>query len=107
MTGPYARWIGGWQNSLATRDANRVRRPVGWGVDWLESIPFPTFPSHANGNSAACVGGFVDQVLADSDRFFACQPVRDYRIANGELTFTSPVQTRYPENNMARALWFP
>src|ERR1017187_8914854 len=43
----------------------------------------------------------------NSDRFFSYEPVRDYRLEGNRLTFTSPVQTRYPENNTAHALWFP
>jgi hypothetical protein len=49
----------------------------------------------------------VAEALADSDRFFAYEPVRDYRLAEGELTFTSAVRSPYPENNTARARWFP
>src|SRR6185369_2598791 len=38
---------------------------------------------------------------------FSYEPVRDYRLNGPELTFTSAVHTRYPENNTVRALWFP
>jgi hypothetical protein len=107
MPGPYARWMERWEHKLATRDTNRVVRPFDWGADWLHSLGFPGFPASLNGDSAACMARFVDQALADSDRFFAYEPVRDYRLNGNELTFTSPVTTRYPENNTARALWFP
>src|SRR2546430_2616662 len=104
MPGLYARWMDRWERKLATRDTNRVVRPFDWGADWLHSIGFPGFPASVNGDSAACMARFVDQALADSDRFFSYEPVRDYRLKAGELTFTSPVPTRYPENNTARAL---
>jgi pimeloyl-ACP methyl ester carboxylesterase len=45
--------------------------------------------------------------VAQSDRFFSYKPVTDYRLAEGALTFTSAVRTPYPENNTARARWFP
>lgn len=96
-----------WETDLATRDTNRVVRPFDWGTDWLHSIGFPPIPADANGNSPECLERFVAQALADSDRFFAYEPVRDYRLNGGELTFTSPVHTAYPENNTVRALWFP
>src|SRR5258707_4096958 len=103
----YARWMEQWETDLATRDTNRVVRPFDWGTDWLHSIGFPSIPADANGNSPECLERFVAQALADSDRFFAYEPVRDYRLNGGELTFTSPVHTAYPENNTVRGLWFP
>ena len=76
-------------------------------TDWLSSLEFPSCPADANGNSAECVSRFVTETLADSDRFFSYDPVRDYRLEGNRLSFTSPVDTRYPENNTAQALWFP
>jgi hypothetical protein len=58
-----------WERKLATRDTNRVVRPFEWGTDWLNSLPFPSCPADANGNSAECVSRFVTETLADSDRF--------------------------------------
>jgi hypothetical protein len=101
-----------WEYKLATRDTNRKVRPFDWGTDWLHSIGFPPIPPNPNGNTAEWMERFVSEALADSDRFFSYEPVRDYRLAAGELTgneltFTSPVHTRYPENNTVRARWFP
>jgi hypothetical protein len=107
MTGLYARWMDRWERKLATRDTNRVVRPFDWGTDWLHSIGYPHCPADANGNAASAVGQFVTDALADSDRFYAYEPVRDYRLQDGRLTFRSPVETRYPENNTTSALWFP
>jgi hypothetical protein len=107
MMGFYARYMDQWERKLATRDTNRVVRPFEWGTDWLNSLEFPSCPSDANGNSAECVSRFVTEARDNSDRFFSYEPVRDYRLEGNRLTFTSPVQTRYPENNTAHALWFP
>jgi hypothetical protein len=96
-----------WERKLAVRDTNRVARPFDWGTDWLAGIPFPGCAAETNGNAAACVARFVEQALADSDRFFSYEPVRDYRLEDGRLSFTSPVESPYPENNRAGALWFP
>jgi len=96
-----------WERKLATRDTNRVVRPFEWGTDWLNSLEFPFCPADANGTSKECVARFVEETLADSERFFSYQPVRDYRLDEDRLTFTSPVQTPYPENNTVHAQWFP
>jgi hypothetical protein len=107
MTGLYARWIERWELKLATRDTNRVVRPFEWGTDWLHSVGFPSCPPDANGNARECVTRFVDEALRDSDRFYSYKPATDYRLKDGLLTFTSPVETPYPENNTVPALWFP
>ncbi len=116
MPGLYARWINGWERKLATRDTNRVVRPFEWGADWLHRIPFPFGPAEVNGNGAASVARFIDEALADSDRFYSYPPVTDFRLHEGaghfgarepaRLTFTSPVRSPYPENNTVEALWF-
>jgi len=100
----YAHWIDRWERKLATRDTNRVVRALDWGTDWLHGIGFP---GCTNGNAAACVSRFVAEALGDSDRFFAYEPVADYRLADRRLTFTSPVRSPYAENNTVHALWFP
>jgi hypothetical protein len=107
MTGLYSQWMDRWERKLAMRDTNRVVRPFDWGADWLHSIGYPHCPADANGNAATAVGQFVTEALADSDRFYSYEPVRDYRLQDGKLTFRSPVETPYPENNTANALWFP
>jgi hypothetical protein len=107
MTGFYARWIDGWERKLATRDTNRVVRPFEWGTDWLARLDFPVCPSEANGASAECLSRFSDEAVENSDRFFAYQPVRDYQLRQGRLTFTSPAPSAYPENNTVHAQWFP
>jgi len=107
MTGLYARWIDRWERKLATRDTNRVVRPFDWGTDWLHSVGYPWCPPDANGNARDCVARFVAEALDQSDRFFAYQPPTDFRLQDGQLTFTSPVPTRYGENNTVPALWFP
>src|ERR1044071_9544858 len=105
--GPYARWIHRWERKLATRDTNRVVRPFEWGTDWLSEVGFPDCPCEPNGNARTCVSAFVAGALAASDRFYGYSPVTDYRLQDGRLTFTSPVRTRYPENDRIHALWLP
>ena len=96
----YSRWINDWEYKLATRDSNRVVREFDWGLDWLDVPP-------ANGNSSQALREFVRGALMDSEGFFAYETPRDYRLENGLLTFSSPLPTPYPENNVVHAGYFP
>src|ERR1043166_945591 len=107
MPGLYARWMDRWERKLATRDTNRVVRPFDWGADWLHSIGFPACPPDPNGSSGTALDVFAAEAVSHSDRFFSYEPPRDYRLDGNRLTFTSPVVTRYPENNTVHGLWFP
>src|SRR6266481_8535142 len=102
--GLYARYMDKWERKLATRDTNRVVRPFEWGTDWLNRIGFPTIPADVNGNAAACLSQFVAEALADSDRFYAYEPVRDYRLDGDRLTFTSPVHSGSAKNDTVHGL---
>jgi len=105
--GLYGRWMDRWERKLASRDSNRVVRPFEWGTDWLHSIGFPACPADANGDAPEWVDRFAAAAVAESDRFYSYEPVRDYQLRDGMLNFTSPVRTRYPENDRVHAAWFP
>jgi Prolyl oligopeptidase family len=95
----YSRWMRDWEHKLATRDNNRVVRRFEWGLDWLGLPP-------ANGNSRQALRQYVAGALADSNAFFSYQRPRDYRLKNGRLTFTSPLRTPHPENNVVHGQFF-
>ncbi|MGE5647203.1 MAG: RcgR family putative quorum lactone hydrolase [Acidobacteriota bacterium] len=100
MASIYARWVGAWEYRLATRDRNRVERPFEWGLDWL-GLP-------ENGqNPDARIREFVRGVLADSASFFSYRTPSDYRLEGSHLSFSSPIQTPYDENNTVHAEFFP
>ena len=105
--GIYARWMDRWERKLATRDSNRVVRPFEWGATWLHSLGFPAFPAEVNGDAASALRRFSREAVAHSDRFYSYAPVTDYRLENGLLNFTSPVESPYPENNLVHGHWFP
>jgi hypothetical protein len=107
MSGLYARWMDQWERKLAMRDTNRVVRPFEWGTDWLNGIGFPDCPAEVNGNAATCVDRFVTEAVAASERFYSYDSPRDYSLHDGRLTFTSPVHSRYSENNTVHGRWFP
>ncbi|MGA3261715.1 MAG: abhydrolase domain-containing 18, partial [Bryobacteraceae bacterium] len=107
MPGIYARWIDNWERKLATRDTNRVVRPFEWGLDWLGRLDFPALPDYGNGHPREALDRFAQEALGDSDRFFSYRVPSDYQLREGHLTFTSPVESPYPENNTVHAQWFP
>ncbi|MGE5486188.1 MAG: hypothetical protein ACM3ZB_00030, partial [bacterium] len=100
MPNPYARWIDRQENRLASRDNDRVVRPFEWGLEWLGLGTAAPDPARAISEAAR---GW----LADSDAFFGYAPVADYKLDAGNLTFTSPLASPFPENNCVRAAYFP
>jgi hypothetical protein len=96
----YSRWIGGWEYELATRDKNRVVRPFEWGADWLGVVS-------SNGDPSAAIREHVRRSVADSDAYFSCPTPEDYRLSGSHLTFSSPLGTPYPENNLVHGEFFP
>ena len=100
--GFYARWMDRWERKLATRDTNRVVRDFEWGFEWLNHMG-PDCPASSNGDSPSQMDAFVATALGDSDRFFAYDPPRDYRLEGNHLTFTSPVVSPFSENNRVHA----
>jgi len=107
MPGIYGRWIDNWERKLATRDTNRVVRPFEWGLDWLGRLDFPVLPGHVNGHAREALDRFAREAVADSGRFYAYRTPSDFQLRGGHLTFTSPSETPYPENNTVHSLWFP
>jgi hypothetical protein len=96
----YSRWITRWEHRLAARDSNRVERPFEWGEQWL-------LGASANGDGPQRLARFVAAALADSDSFFSYQTPLNFRLKGRVLTFTSPLATPYPENNLVHADFFP
>ena len=84
----------------ATRDTNRVVRPFEWGAEHVAA--------HPNGDDPReVVLAAARRAVADSDEFYALTPVTDYELRGDRLTWTSAVHTASPENNTARARFFP
>ena len=104
----YKEWIYAWETRLTERDKNRVVSPLDWGLKWTAGWRF------ANGNIPASdceaeefLGKLNQEILAQSDAFYAYKTPSDFRLEGDCLFFTSPVRTPVPNNNRVRALWFP
>jgi pimeloyl-ACP methyl ester carboxylesterase len=100
MRGVYSRFIHRWENRLATRDKNRLVRGLEWGLEWLE-------PTAAGSEPRQRLREYCAWALAHSEDFFSYRPPADYQVHQGHLTFTSPLPSPYPENNLVHADFFP
>ncbi len=132
----YAKWMFAWETALTTRDTNRLVRPLEWGFDWLPSLPEPAFPQSdlermtalnqhltTHSESFFAYKTPTDFRLEDRPPLLFPTNVRPETLAqdaewhrkadSGEvqhasfLRFTSPVPTRYPENDIVNARWYP
>lgn len=90
-------------------EPNRRSLPFAWGLEHIGGRVDEPDPR-------ACLRGFVDETLAASDAWFACETPRDYELKpptatdaawSGELEFTSAIHSPWPENNRVHARLFP
>jgi len=96
-----------WQNYMHRRerwyhqrDNNRIVRPFEWGLSYIVD--------HVNGDDPReLFRRHTARVLPASEDFYALPQVTDYRLEGDQLTWTSAVHTPSPENNTARARFFP
>lgn len=96
--GLYSRWMDRWEARLAGADMNRVSHPFEWGLDWLDL---------AEPDPRASLQRFNAEAVAGSEGFYRHRPRGDFRLEGSTLTFTSEVETPYPENNTVHAEYFP
>ena len=84
----------------AARDTNRLVRPFEWGAEFVVE--------HLNGDDPREVfARHTREALGRSDLFFAAPEITDFALDGERLTWTSGVRTPSPENNTARARFFP
>ena len=134
MLSRYDRWMYEWETRLTSVDNNRVVRPLDWGVEWTRNWPEKN-GGPASTDSRGLLeyfSRFNDRIIATSDDFYSYRTPSDFRLERREvkvfstrevpdprleekvrgtyaefLRFTSPVDSPYPENNLANARWFP
>ncbi|MEO8096879.1 MAG: abhydrolase domain-containing 18 [Acidobacteriota bacterium] len=104
MNSYYARWMYDWENRLCSAATNRVVRPFDWGLEWTRG--WPVTQQH-NEDPHSFLRDLNLTALAESDKFFAYKTPTDFKLEERLLTFTSPVETPYPENNRVHGVWFP
>ncbi|HEX7314818.1 MAG TPA: hypothetical protein VF297_12905 [Pyrinomonadaceae bacterium] len=84
----------------ATRDTNRVVLPFEWGAEFVS-------PNAKGEDPREAVFTAARRAVAHSEEFYALEPVKDYKLDGDLLTWTSAVRSPTPENNTARARFFP
>lgn len=82
------------------RDNNRIVRPFEWGLEYITE--------HVNGDDPRhLLQQYSEQAMQNSEEFYALPPIDDCKLDRDVLTWTSAVRTPSPENNIARARYFP
>lgn len=90
-----------WERRLAEKDDPERRvLPFEWGTEFLGN------GLHQGREARAFLHQHVEDALAETDAYFPVAPVSDFRLEGSELTFSSPVETRYEKNNLARGAFF-
>lgn len=82
------------------RDDNRLVRPFDWGLSYVAN--------HVNGDDPRDVlRNHSAQAMKRSEDFYELPGIGDFNLRGDQLTWTSAVKTPSPENNIARARYFP
>jgi len=134
MPSRYDRWMHDWETRLTSVDNNRVVRALDWGLEWTRNWPERNGGPAATDSRSLVeyFSRFNDRIIETSDDFYSYRTPTDFRLERREvkvfstrevpdprleekvrgayaefLRFTSPVESPYPENNLANARWFP
>ncbi len=81
-------------------EPNRRTLPFAWGLEHIGGRADELDPR-------GFLDRWVDETLRKSDDWFAATPADDYRLEDGVLTFTSAIESPWPENNRVHARFFP
>jgi dienelactone hydrolase len=88
------------ERACHARDNNRIVRPFEWGLEFITD--------HANGDDPRDVlRRHTSRAIENSESFYALPGITDFSLTGDQLTWTSAIQTKHPENNIARGRFFP
>ncbi|MGC0777649.1 MAG: hypothetical protein WCD68_10610, partial [Candidatus Acidiferrum sp.] len=110
----YEHWIRRYEHRRWTTDDNRMVRPFAWGLEHIGEMASGEWrvtsgkENLANEEARAYVREYAREATAKSEEWYRAEEVRDYRL-DGEnvLTFTSPLESAWAENNVVHAQFFP
>jgi hypothetical protein len=87
-----------WERRLASVDTNRVVRPFEWGLDWIDHP--------GSDDPLTAIRTFADEAIAQSERFYAADPITDWKLDGNVLRFPSALPTPWEVNNTVVARIF-
>src|SRR5438105_725077 len=97
----FERKIRRYEHRRWTTDANRRVQPFHWGLEHIGGSP-------NDPNPAAFVREYARKAIDSSREWYAASPATDYRLdTQNVLTFTSSIESSWPENNTVHAQLFP
>jgi hypothetical protein len=97
----FERQIRQYEHRRWSTDDNRRVQPFDWGLEHIGGNPSDPDP-------AAYVRNYARWAIENSHEWFATTPAEDYRLdAENVLSFTSSMQTHWPENDTVHARLFP
>ena len=97
----FERKIRRYEHRRWTTDDNRRVQAFDWGLEHIGGNP-------ADANPGEFVHKYAKQVIQDSVEWFATAPAEDYALDHENvLTFTSSMESSWPENNTVYAQLFP
>jgi dienelactone hydrolase len=97
----FERKIRRYEHRRWTTDDNRRVQPFDWGLEHIGGEPGDPDPG-------AFVHDYAKQVTGHSVEWFAATPADDYALdRENVLTFTSSIESAWPENNTVYAQLFP
>jgi Alpha/beta hydrolase domain containing 18 len=102
----YRRWMHEWENRLCFSATDRIVRPFELGIEWSHNWPCSRGFDY-NGSPVDSLIRLNERAVETSDEFFGYEKPSDFALEGDWLSFRSPVETPYPENNIARGRWFP
>jgi hypothetical protein len=84
-----------------TTDDNRRVQPFDWGLEHIGGDP-------ADPNPGEFVHNYSKNAIENSAKWFATSPASDYHLdANNVLSFSSAIESPWPENNTVHARLWP
>ena len=97
----FERRIRRYEHRRWTTDDNRRVQPFDWGLEHIGGDPSDPHP-------AAYVREYAKHAIENSAKWFETTPATDYALdSENVLTFTSSIQSPWPENNTVCAQFFP
>jgi len=99
MTSTLSRIFFKWELKLSRRDTDRMVRPFEWGIDFISK--------DSTTNPKSFLLDYAQRAVRESDQYHSYPPVNDFNLDGRHLTFSSPLQTVCPVNNIVHGQFFP